>query len=148
MNGLQLLTIESNSMTPTFVKGDALIVDTKSTGIRAGDVVSYRSPRATSVTISHRVRAVDGTGFQTQGDALDQPDPPVEHDDIIGKDIAVMPQFGKVITMSRSKIGLTVFVYLPALGLLLHEVTQLMAVSLPRSYRIQRWRAVDGREYN
>src|SRR4051812_4411861 len=84
MSGLKLLTIESNSMAPTFVKGDALIVDTKSTPIQAGDVVSYRSPHASIVTISHRVRAVYGTGYQTQGDALDQPDPLVGHDDIIG----------------------------------------------------------------
>jgi signal peptidase I len=148
IHGLQLLTIESNSMAPTFVRGDALIVDTKSTPIRAGEVVSYRSPHDASVTISHRVRAVDGSGYQTQGDALDQPDQSVGSDQIIGKDIAVLPQFGKVITLFRSKVGLTLFVYLPALGLLAYEVARLMAVAATRSYRIHRWRAVDSREYN
>jgi signal peptidase I len=148
IHGLQLLTIESNSMAPTFVRGDALIVDTKKAALRAGDVVAYRSLYDPSITISHRIRGVDGAGYHTQGDALDQTDPPISRDRIIGKGIAVMPQFGKAITMFRSKTGLVIFVYLPALGLLAYEMARLMSVSATRAYRIRSWRAVDSREYN
>ncbi|MBM3304186.1 MAG: signal peptidase I [Candidatus Aenigmarchaeota archaeon] len=67
---MPVVAVESNSMVPTFSRGDILFLVGKNTSeLKVWDIIVY-SPEGQSVPIVHRIIAMnpDGT-FQTKGDA-------------------------------------------------------------------------------
>jgi signal peptidase len=137
--GERLLSIQTGSMVPTFRPGDALIVGpVMANQLRVGDIISYRSPRNASITISHRLIAVNRqTGWlTTAGDALHSPDPPFSPTLVLGRATALAPRLGTVLDVLRRPIGLALAVYLPALVIMVAEIRRLIrCYSLP-TYRL------------
>ena len=73
--GVGLATVESNSMQPSFGRGDLLVVG-EAAEPAVGDVVVYQDP--TIGLVVHRVVALDGDLVTTQGDANNTADVPFD----------------------------------------------------------------------
>jgi signal peptidase I len=139
--GYELLSVQTASMTPVFRPGDALIVAPATIRRpRPGQVISYQSPRDSRVIISHRLIGYKNGRMITAGDALSDPDPPVPPRLLVGRAVAVMPKFGYVLDVLRQPIGLTVFVILPAVIVLIAEAKRLTRTWSAADYRLYGYR--------
>jgi signal peptidase I len=164
LNGLQLLSVQSDSMQPTFNRGDAVMIDRSSsrladawavgTGlggrttvtsgrdgtdrrtVRQGDVVSYFSPRNADVIITHRIVEVDASRdyIVTRGDAERVEDLPFRSNRLYGKVVHAVPLVGFGLDTARQPIGLAVTIFLPAVYIACGEVKR-----LSRHYSRQRY---------
>jgi signal peptidase I len=145
----EMLTVESGSMTPTFRRYDAIIVDTQPTGLRAGDIVSYRSKLDNRMIVSHRLLAFNKltSRLTTKGDNLDQPDPAISGDQLIGQVVDILPGFGRILNLYRSKLGLCLSVYLPALMITVTELWHALNNIWPEKYRLHGYRRQGVRLY-
>lgn len=105
MTDMPIVAVESNSMIPTFQKGDILILQGASTqDILIGDIIVF-SPTEYNVPIVHRVIAKnpDGT-LQTKGDANSMQLPfekSIAPEQIHGRGVLIVPHLGWI------KIGMT-----------------------------------------
>lgn len=95
-----IVAVESNSMQPTFSRGDILIIQGSNTDqIKQGDIIVFTTSQK-GAPIVHRVltRNADGT-FQTKGDAnggqLDF-EKNIQPSQILGKEILIVPLLGWV----------------------------------------------------
>lgn len=129
----RLLTVQSNSMAPSILKGDALLVR-RAAEPEVGAIVSYRTANG---IITHRVIAhgVGGVVF-TQGDANEVPDSPVSTSQIIGTAAILFPGVGTIIDGIRSPIGLVIGVYVPILLLAASETRNLVVAYRRPTYRL------------
>ncbi len=104
---MPVVAVESNSMVPTFYKGDLLILQGVPSGeLGVGDVIVFTPPNRPAIV--HRIIRVneDGT-FQTKGDANPKQLPfesQIYPSQIHGKEILIIPYLGWV------KIGLMEFI--------------------------------------
>lgn len=95
---MPIVAVESNSMVPTFQRGDILILQGVSAGeIKIGDIIVF-SPEDVNTPIVHRVIKInpDNT-FQTKGDANDAQLPfekKITPKQIHGKSILIIPYLG------------------------------------------------------
>jgi len=116
---MPVVAVESNSMIPTFYKGDILIIqgvsdpDLYQDFLEIGDVIVF-SPESKAIPIVHRIidKNPDGT-FQTMGDANNGRQLPsekrIEPSQIHGKMLFIIPFLGWI------KIGATEYL-LPNIG--------------------------------
>ena len=95
-----IVAVESNSMQPTFSRGDILIIQGSNPDqIKQGDIIVFTTTQK-GAPIVHRVltRNADGT-FQTKGDAnggqLDF-EKSIQTSQILGKEILIVPLLGWV----------------------------------------------------
>ncbi|MDI6820247.1 MAG: signal peptidase I [Candidatus Hodarchaeaceae archaeon] len=103
-----MMAVVSNSMKPTFERGDLLLIRGVSSPaeIAIGDIIVFRSEHQ-SALIVHRVieKIIDENGrvwFKTQGDANPGPDPtPVRPEDIKGKVTFMIPKLGHISLLLR-----------------------------------------------
>jgi signal peptidase I len=124
---LKLLSVQTGSMRPSFVPGDALVLQQTSLAPSVGMVVSYRSSRNPNEVITHRVvRLLPAkNSFQTKGDALTVADPIVRDSLLVGRVTAVLPDMGHVLNWFRSWPGLIVCVYVPVAAVAASELYRL-----------------------
>ena len=108
---MPIVAVESNSMVPTFFRGDILVLQgVPQENLKLGDIIVFSHPTG-DVPIVHRVVGInpDGT-FQTKGDANAGQlyfEKHIEPSQIHGKSIMIIPYLGWV------KIGVTDFVMSP-----------------------------------
>ncbi|MBU0898584.1 MAG: signal peptidase I [Nanoarchaeota archaeon] len=105
---MPIVAVESNSMVPTFSKGDILILHGVPTGqVSVGDIIVF-SVEDQSTPIVHRVINVNDDGtYKTKGDANSGSlsfETSIQPSQIHGKSIMIVPYVGWV------KIGITEFV--------------------------------------
>jgi signal peptidase len=105
---MPIVAVESNSMVPTFQKGDILILQgIQPDQLKIGDIIVFSSPQH-STPIVHRIIKINpDKTFQTKGDANTGQLPFEKHitpSQIHGKKILIIPYLGWV------KIGLTEFI--------------------------------------
>ena len=106
-----LTTVESNSMQPTYNKGDLLVVHAQPQ-YETGDVVVYQTQNSLVV---HRIISVVGETITTQGDANNTPDAPFDVSCIKGKVVAGVPALGLVISFMKTPLGILVILALAVL---------------------------------
>jgi signal peptidase len=122
--GYESYVIYSDSMNPTVKVGSLLLtrpVDVED--LRAGDVITYRSP-GNHTTLTHRIvsiRQQDGERiFKTKGDASLEPDP---RELILRGRVSKMafdiPYLGYVLDFAKSIQGVVLLLLVPAAGLVL-----------------------------
>ena len=104
---MPVVAVESNSMVPTFYKGDLLILQGVPTEeLAEGDIIVFTPPNRPAIV--HRIIELNSDGtFQTKGDANPKQLPfetRIEPEQIHGKEILIVPYLGWV------KIGLMEFV--------------------------------------
>jgi signal peptidase len=76
--GLQRYTIMGGSMEGTYDLGSVVIEENVPVSeLHVGDVITYVPPAESGIDtlVTHRIITIDGTTFQTQGDANPDPDP-------------------------------------------------------------------------
>jgi signal peptidase I len=120
--GMPIVAVESNSMVPTFYKGDILVLQgAQQQELKIGDIIVFSSPRCkTNSPIVHRITKINPDGsFQTQGDANPGQIPCenyIRYNEIHGKSILIIPYLGWV------KIGITEYVVPNALWIAIAAV--------------------------
>jgi signal peptidase len=105
---MPIVAVESNSMVPTFSKGDILVLQGAPTSqISVGDIIVF-SVKEQPTPIVHRIVAINNDGsFKTKGDANSGSmsfETHIDSSQIHGKSIMIIPYLGWV------KIGITEFV--------------------------------------
>lgn len=139
--GGRIMSVQTGSMAPTVRPGDGLVILPASFNqLKSGDVVSYHSGQDPNVVISHRIVSVNrahGT-IITRGDNLSQPDSTVYRHQIIGRAIAVAPQYGRAAQALRTPQGLAVGLYLPALVFVAIELWLYASGESAQVYRFER----------
>ena len=124
--GLQVYTVLSGSMEPTYHVGSLIYVKkTAAEDIEAGDVITFLVSEDTIAT--HRVTAVgpdeedpNVLRFQTKGDANDNVDASLIHEkNVIGEPVFTIPYLGYVANYIQHPSGLYVAISAGAVLLLL-----------------------------
>jgi len=106
---MPVVAVESNSMVPTFQKGDILVLQgVPEKDLKIGDIIVF-SPSPTQTPVVHRIIKINNDGtFQTRGDANSGQLPfekKIEYSQIHGKVIFIIPYIGwvKIILMELLK---------------------------------------------
>ena len=134
--GISIYTIVSPSMTPVINVYD-VVVNVRPSGpeaVQIGDIITYKSKAANSegMTITHRVVAIDKTQdgkieYMTQGDNNSEPDGLfVTFDQVIGKEIMIVPKVGKLQFLIANKKGWLLLLIIPIGIYLLKELFKLI----------------------
>lgn len=115
-------TVQTGSMEPLVSAGDVVLV-VPDDAIGVGDVVAFTDPLRPDRDVLHRVTEVDAQGMLvTKGDSNDVVDPwLVDPATVIGTQTMSVPAVGFVVTVVSSEVGIFLFLFLPALVLLLSE---------------------------
>lgn len=98
----------SDSMAPTIKRGDLVIVKLGGPETaKTGDIVTFADDEAGLITVTHRLieEGVDATGetfIQTQGDANNTPDSPVDGQQMIGVVVGRVPFAGTAVHFLRN----------------------------------------------
>ncbi len=133
--GLQLLSIQTNSMSPTINHGD-LIIDTAvdPADLRRGDIITYWTIiNGEKVLNTHRIEGIYDGGdflvFETKGDANTSADPlTVNQKEIIGKYRFRIPGLGKVFDYLQTSTGFLIVVVVPVFLFFLYHLIQFFRV--------------------
>ena len=104
---IPIVAVESNSMVPTFQKGDILIIQgVVEKELKKGDIIVFSG--SGPVPIVHRIVEINSDGtFQTKGDANAAQlavEKSIPYKNVYGKEILIIPYLGWV------KIGLIEYV--------------------------------------
>lgn len=133
---MPVVAVESNSMVPTFYKGDMLVLQgIPIEELRVGDIIVFSSPeRGTPVV--HRIVDVNPDGsLQTKGDANPRQlafEKHIESSQIHGKSILTIPYLGWV------KIGIMEYV-IPNIGwVILIVIAAYALIGIPKHIKRQR----------
>ncbi|MGE4571519.1 MAG: signal peptidase I [Candidatus Izemoplasmatales bacterium] len=135
--GITSLAVQSDSMSPTFDKGDLIFISTDfdATELKKGDVITYiERDGDLEYYNTHRIEEVHDSGllrFETKGDAAGEDDPsdPIwkTADDIVGVwNGRSWSNFGSFVdgftNFIKSSLGFFLLIVLPAFGFLAYEV--------------------------
>ena len=99
--GVGAAVVLSDSMVPTFVTGDLIVVK-ETDAIEVEDIVVYQEGR---MLVVHRVVAIDGDTVTTRGDANNADDAPIPRDAIKGRVLFHIPYVGHVVDLLKTPIG-------------------------------------------
>lgn len=124
--GNRVLIVRSGSMEPTISVSD-LVVVRPSNVYRVGDAISFREAGRPKMIVTHRIVEVQSTNstesYVTKGDANEVADEvAVTRDQVIGREIAVVPWVGKVLAFGKTKLGFGAFVVIPILLIVMSEL--------------------------
>jgi len=130
--GIQLLSIKTDSMYPTFRAGD-LAIDVAvndPSELRVKDIITYWTViEGERVLNTHRIENIyDGGGyliFETKGDKNTTVDPLTVHEfEVVGQYKAHIPGGGKVFDFMQTSIGFLLVVLLPVLLFFIFNLVQ------------------------
>ena len=88
--GYSLFEVQTGSMSPEINSGDWIIVKA-SKNIKLKDVITYRQD---GEFITHRVIGTYNSTYVTKGDANNSKDDPIDQNQIVGKVVKILPNFG------------------------------------------------------
>lgn len=133
--GFSPLTVQSQSMSPTFNAGDLIIIKKvdKST-LKEGDIITFHTIIENQYALNtHRIISIDDSmgarSYTTQGDNNVIADTHTIADgDIVGKYICRIPKFGYVMDFLSGKIGFLVVIVLPLLIFFIYQIYHLIMV--------------------
>ena len=110
--GYTIFQVSTGSMSPEFEVDDILIVNILSEEakeyLEVNDIIVFEQDDS---IITHRIVEITEDEIVTRGDANNTEDRPIEHEDVIGKVINVIPRVGiwkKVITTPQVYISLII----------------------------------------
>ena len=113
--GYSPVYVLSGSMEPTFSAGDMIIIHPQSQ-YAPGDVVTFYSDRE---LVTHRIIGESPEGFTVKGDANNVRDAePVKKQDIVGKQVLVLPRLGSIALFFRTGKGMILLAALFLLAML------------------------------
>lgn len=125
--GHPVMTVLSDSMTPTFKAGDLIIEDPVSNAdqLEVGDAITFRAGGSGEL-VTHRIVRVKGSPtdgtvqYRTQGDANNALDlTPVEPEQVVGLYSWRIPFAGYALQAAQSQAGMFLLFFIPGALLLL-----------------------------
>jgi signal peptidase I len=130
VSGAKLLTVQSGSMVPAFLKGDLIEVNRVAMAeLAVGDVITFINPHNPKQTITHRIVQVPTpqghNKIVTKGDANATADTPIEPSAVIGRVHARVPLVGYGLDFVRHPLGLALIIYVPAIIIVAQELRKL-----------------------
>lgn len=122
----EIKIVKSGSMAPKIPTGSVVLIQPE-TAYNVGDVITFGNDSPTSIPTSHRIvseRVQDGvTYYTTKGDANNAPDQnETPGDKIIGKVTYSLPAVGYILAFSKTQLGFTLLVLIPAALVILYEL--------------------------
>jgi signal peptidase len=129
--GLKALSVPTGSMRPGMPPGSLVLMHrVPLSSLKAGDIITYTNPLTMKSTITHRIikiYKIDGKvpTFITKGDANLSPDPPVVGGLVKGQAVWYVPYVGEWLMWSKTWLGISLLVYVPALLIMVEETQRL-----------------------
>ena len=120
--GFTPLAVQSDSMAPTFNKGDLIVIQKCDTSkLEVGDIVTFHTIIDNEYALNtHRIAANnDVADTHIIGDG-----------DIVGKYVFALPQMGKVMDFLSSSMGFLIVIVLPMLLFFIYQVYHLIVVGM------------------
>lgn len=128
---LRVFSVNSGSMEPT-IKTGSLVFTRPSQTYEEQQIITFSSISNSSQTTTHRIiqKSVDTdqntTTYRTKGDANEDPDPGfVRQPQIIGGVVFTLPLLGYVVSFTKTQLGFTLLVIIPATLLIFTELTSI-----------------------
>lgn len=135
--GFTPLSVVSDSMAPTFQAGDLIIIRScDPASLKEGDIVTFHTIINNEFALNtHRIAEIQGQAnarsYVTKGDNNDIADIHMITDgDIVGKYVARLPHFGRVVEFLSSSMGFLLVIVLPLLIFFVYQVYHLVTVSI------------------
>ena len=127
---VRFLTIAGHSMEPAITNADiiAVIPSVDPDELEVGDVLVYtRDNGDKTITIVHRIIAIDESGIATKGDSNDKTDSDlVKPADIIGIFWFKIPHLGSFIRFANTDTGYLSLILIPAAILIIIEIRKIV----------------------
>ncbi|HSX09987.1 MAG TPA: signal peptidase I [Candidatus Saccharimonadales bacterium] len=116
--GYHSYNVMTGSMTPNIPIGSLVLVHPGSYAV--GDIITFnRGP----ITVTHRLVGQKNNQYITKGDANKIADPElVNKNDVIGKDLLIIPFIGKFVDYLKTAPGFIIFVAIPILIYIAFEI--------------------------
>ncbi len=135
--GFTPLSVQSNSMSPTFDEGDLIIIQKcDPSTLNQGDVITFHTIIDNKYALNtHRIdsiaEAAGARSYTTKGDNNDVTDTHIISDvDIVGKYVGRVPGLGRVMTFLSSSTGFLVVIVIPMLLFFIYQVYHLIIVGM------------------
>lgn len=135
--GFTPLSVVSDSMAPTFQAGDLILIRScDPASLKEGDIVTFHTIINNEFALNtHRITEIQGPAdarsYVTKGDNNDIADIHMITDgDIVGKFVARLPHFGRVVEFLSSSMGFLLVIVLPLLIFFVYQVYHLVTVSI------------------
>lgn len=137
LGGFTPMTVQSDSMSPTFDQGDLIVIKTCDTSkLQVGDIVTFHTIIDNQYALNtHRIESIDELNgmrsFTTKGDNNDVADTHIISDgDIVGQYVFKIPGMGKVMDFLSSTWGFLIVIVLPMLLFFIYQVYHLVIVGM------------------
>ncbi len=135
--GFTPLTVQSESMAPTFDEGDLIVIQAcDASTLEAGDIVTFHTIIDNQYALNtHRIDSVveanGARSYTTKGDNNEIVDAHVISDaDIVGKYVLRIPYLGSVMNFLSSSTGFLVVIVIPMLLFFIYQVYHLVIVGM------------------
>ena len=136
--GYTPMTVESDSMKPTFCKGDLIFIKKCDTSkLKEGDIITFHTIIDKQYALNtHRIQKIDEVNgvrsYTTIGDnnngVADQH--VISDGDIVGKYVGHISNLGKVMSFLSSSMGFLIVIVLPMLLFFIYQVYNLIMISI------------------
>lgn len=136
--GYTPMTVESDSMKPTFCKGDLIFIKKCDTSkLKEGDIITFHTIIDNQYALNtHRIQKIDEINgvrsYTTIGDnnngVADQH--VISDGDIVGKYVGHISNLGKVMSFLSSSMGFLIVIVLPMLLFFIYQVYNLIMISI------------------
>ena len=136
--GYTPMTVESDSMKPTFCKGDLIFIKKCDTlKLKEGDIITFHTIIDNQYALNtHRIQKIDEVNgvrsYTTIGDnnngVADQH--VISDGDIVGKYVGHISNLGKVMNFLSSSMGFLIVIVLPMLLFFIYQVYNLIMISI------------------
>lgn len=137
LGGFTPMTVQSDSMSPTFDQGDLIVIKTCDTSkLQVGDIVTFHTIIDNQYALNtHRIESIDELNgmrsFTTKSDNNDVADTHIISDgDIVGQYVFKIPGMGKVMDFLSSAWGFLIVIVLPMLLFFIYQVYHLVIVGM------------------
>jgi len=121
---MHFLIVLSGSMAPEANPGDVVVSTyTNPEEIQINDIITFTYSNDPENCITHRVINITNEGFQTKGDANEDPDQRiVQSSEVIGKVGLVIPYIGHLPHFAKSPLGFITLIIIPGVLIIVGEV--------------------------
>ena len=136
--GYTPMAVQSDSMAPTFDKGDLILIKKCDTStLKEGDIICFHTIINNEYALNtHRIKSIEAVGdarsYTTIGDnnngIADQH--VISDGDIVGKYVTSIPKIGKVMDFLSGSTGFLIVIVLPMLLFFIYQVYHLITISI------------------
>lgn len=151
--GYTPLTVQSDSMVPTFATGDLIFIKKCDPAtLEEGDIICFHTIIDNEYALNtHRIESIESVGdarsYTTIGDnnngITDQH--VISDGDIVGKYVGHLAGFGKVMDFLSSSMGFLIVIILPMMLFFIYQIYHLITISirLKRALAVENARAAE-----